>query len=56
MRKYVQVENCPKCSFPHQHMEEDDRIFCHGVGAWLTGSDAISYKELRAKWFPKKEK
>lgn len=45
MRKYVLVEDCPKLHSVHQHMIEDDgRVFCHGVGEWLTESEATSSK------------
>lgn len=50
MRVYKQVANCPEYSEPHQHLVEDEKIFCHAVGKWLSDPTGISYKELKERW------
>lgn len=34
-RKYVHVESCEKLNSPHDHIETEDNVYCHGVGGWV---------------------
>jgi len=49
MRVYKQVETCPEYNEPHQHLIDDEKIFCHAVGKWLNEPTGISYKELKER-------
>jgi hypothetical protein len=50
LRVYKQVETCDEYKDPHQHMIEDERIYCQAVGKYLTDPAGISYKELKERW------
>lgn len=49
-RKYVQVMKCEYFTGPHEHIETEDNIYCHGIGGWLKQSTFLTPKELKEKW------